>query len=72
MEGGRDRALVLFTTFENTDCRDPEIGLEPLRFRFDHRIQQQICAGSANPGPGRPEDRATNPSFGFIGLWDFA
>ncbi len=62
--GVRDRPLAPFPMFERTpslECRDPHIGLESMPFRFDHRIAQQICAGNANPGPGRPGDRATTP-----------
>ncbi len=62
-EGGRDRTLVFFSTFENTKCRDPETGLESMDFRFDHRVVQQICAGSTNPGPETPEDGASTPEF---------
>ena len=35
---------------------------ESMTVRLDHRIAQQICAGSTNPGPGRPGDRVTTPS----------
>ena len=62
--GVRDWPLVLFPTFEYIDSLSSsgaEIGPESMHFRFDHRVLQQICVGSANLGLGRPEDRAGPP-----------
>ena len=53
--GVRDWPPVLFPTFDHTDSLSspgPEIGLESMHVRFNHRVAQQICARSANPGPG--------------------
>ena len=51
--------------FPSLECQDPEIGLESMHFRFDHRVLKQLSAGSTNPGPERPGDRATTPSSYF-------